>query len=193
MTELKVIDFHGKEVIDSRDVAVMVEKNHKDLLRDIRGYVEIMENSNERNFAPVDFFIPSSYVDSKGEARPCYLLTKKGCDMVANKLTGEKGILFTAAYVTAFEEMREKMHRPHVPPAVSPGGLAKLISVTRRVILDTSGTPQDVYQMMQSIFRAWNIPVLASMPLPGEIPGQLSLFDWPDSARQNQQDKPKHF
>lgn len=28
--------------------------------------------------------------------------------MVANKMTGEKGILFTAAYVTAFEKMREQ-------------------------------------------------------------------------------------
>lgn len=29
--------------------------------------------------------------------------------MVANKMTGEKGVLFTAAYVTAFEAMRERI------------------------------------------------------------------------------------
>ena len=29
--------------------------------------------------------------------------------MVANKLTGQKGVLFTAAYVTAFEQMRERI------------------------------------------------------------------------------------
>lgn len=62
---------------------------------------------NESNFGLVDFFIPSTYKDGKGETRPCYLLTKKGCDMVANKMTGEKGVLFTAAYVTAFEKMRD--------------------------------------------------------------------------------------
>lgn len=108
---MKVKDYHGKSVIDSREVAEMVEKNHKDLLRDIRGYIKIMENTNERNFAPVDFFIPSTYQDNKGEDRPCYLITKKGCDMIANKLTGEKGVLFTAAYVTAFEKMREKVEQ----------------------------------------------------------------------------------
>lgn len=43
----------------------------------------------------------------KGETRPCYLLTKKGCDMVANKMIGDKGILFTAEYVTAFENMKD--------------------------------------------------------------------------------------
>lgn len=31
--------------------------------------------------------------------------------MVANKMTGEKGILFTAAYVTAFEAMREHIDK----------------------------------------------------------------------------------
>src|SRR5699024_6361747 len=38
-----------------------------------------------------------------------FLLTKKGCDMVANKMTGEKGILFTATYVDAFYQMQEQI------------------------------------------------------------------------------------
>ena len=97
MQELQVITHNGVETVDSREVAEMVGRNHKELLRDIRNYAETIEKSNERNFALVDFFIPSTYTDSKGEERPCYLLTKKGCDMVANKMTGEKGVLFTAA------------------------------------------------------------------------------------------------
>jgi len=40
---------------------------------------------------------------------PCYLITKKGCDMVANKMTGEKGVLFTATYVTKFDEMEKQI------------------------------------------------------------------------------------
>lgn len=71
--------------------------------------IALVEKSNAGKISPVDFFIPSTYTDSKGEQRPCYLLTKKGCDMVANKLTGEKGVLFTAAYVTAFEKMRREL------------------------------------------------------------------------------------
>lgn len=70
----------------------MVEKNHRDLMRSIHSYIEAMKKSTERNFAPSDFFIPSTYKDSTGRTLPCYLLTKKGCDMVANKMTGEKGI-----------------------------------------------------------------------------------------------------
>ena len=40
--------------MDSREVAEMVDRNHKDLLRDIRNYVGILEKSNERKIAPVD-------------------------------------------------------------------------------------------------------------------------------------------
>lgn len=117
MNDLKVFNFNEVDVVDSREVARLVERNHKDLLRDIRGYVKIMEESNERKIAPVDFFIPSTYQDGKGETRPCYLITKKGCDMVANKMTGEKGVLFTATYVSAFEKMREQAQAAFQSPA----------------------------------------------------------------------------
>ena len=74
---------------------------HTDLMRKINGYVEILLNAKLRS---VDFFIEDSYKDASGKENKCYQLTRKGCDMVANKLTGEKGVLFTAAYVTRFEE-----------------------------------------------------------------------------------------
>ena len=40
------------DVVGSREVAKLTGRNHKDLLRDIRGYIEVMEKSIERNFAP---------------------------------------------------------------------------------------------------------------------------------------------
>lgn len=115
MNELKVFNFHDAEVVDSREVAAMIGKSHAHLMRDIAGYAQIIEKSDESKFGLVDFFISNSYQDEKGETRPCYLLTKKGCDMVANKMTGEKGVLFTAAYVTAFEKMREQIAAPALP------------------------------------------------------------------------------
>lgn len=132
MNDLQVIQNNGVEVVDSRAVAEMIGKNHKELLRDIRNYAEIIENSIERNFALNDFFIESSYKDSIGRTLPCYLITKKGCDMVANKMTGEKGVLFTAAYVTAFEKMHEAL-KPQQPQfsALSPQ-LQALISIEMR-------------------------------------------------------------
>lgn len=86
MSDLEVFKFDGVDVVDSRQVAEMIGKQHKNLLRDISGYVGVMAESTELKIEPSEFFIESSYKDSTGRALPCYLLTKKGCDMVANKL-----------------------------------------------------------------------------------------------------------
>jgi hypothetical protein len=56
---------------------------------------------------PADFFIESTYVDVQGKERLCYECTKMGCDMLANKMTGKKGIAFTAKYVKAFNDMQQ--------------------------------------------------------------------------------------
>jgi len=107
MNELKLINHNGKYGIDSREVAEMVDKRHEHLLRDINGYVAILEKATDPKIGVSEFFIPHAYQDNTGRTLPCYLLTRKGCDMVANMLTGEKGVLFTAAYVTEFEELEE--------------------------------------------------------------------------------------
>lgn len=177
MNELKVLGFHGMQVVDSRDVAHLVEKRHDHLFRDITGYIKIMEESTAPKVGVSDFFIKSTYRDSTGRTLPCYLLTKKGCDMVANKMTGEKGVLFTAAYVLAFEEMR---HTPAIAPirpeGISLSGLAKLISVTRRVMLDAGSSPYDVCGMVRETFNAVGFPVPSTFP--NQVPGQMSLFEY---------------
>jgi Rha family phage regulatory protein len=108
---LKIIEQNGVLVTDSREVAAMVEKRHSDLLETIGVYEKHLLNGE---FRSVDFFIQSAYQDSTGRTLPCYLLTRKGCDMVANKMTGEKGVLFTAAYVTRFEDMEKQLRKPMV-------------------------------------------------------------------------------
>lgn len=139
MKELLVFNSNGKNVVDSRDVAEMTGKSHAHLMRDISGYAQILCNSTESNFGLSDFFIPHTYKDSTGRTLPCYLLTKKGCDMVANKMTGEKGVLFTAAYVTAFERMREKITSENaVLPRDYPSALRALADAEeKRMALET--------------------------------------------------------
>ena len=109
MNELTVFQKDGIEVVDSREVARALEVRHSDLLEKVEVYTKHLANGK---FRSLDFFIPGIYQDAQGKARPCYLLTKKGCDMVANKMTGEKGVLFTAMYVTAFEKMRNQLSKP---------------------------------------------------------------------------------
>lgn len=108
MTQLQLINEHGKIYADSRQVAEMVGKEHKHLLRDIDKYIKVISESPTLDSQ--NFFIKSSYkTEGNNKTYPCYKLTRKGCDMVANKLTGAKGVLFTAEYVTRFEEMEKQL------------------------------------------------------------------------------------
>lgn len=103
--EKSVIRYVGESkqrVIDSRDVAKMIGKTHAHLMRDISQYIN--DILTDPKLDSLDFFIESSYEDAKGEVRKCYLLTKQGCEFVANKLTGKKGTIFTATYVGLFNQ-----------------------------------------------------------------------------------------
>lgn len=108
---LPVFEHKGKLAADSRDVAPFVEKDHAHLLRDIRRYVKAIDKSLNPKLVSVDYFIPATYIDPTGRELPSFYLTEMGCEMVANKMTGDKGIIFTAQYVKAFHAMRDELAR----------------------------------------------------------------------------------
>lgn len=93
-----------QKTITSMEVANMVDKEHKELLRDIRRYSEQLAGSK---IALGDFFTESIYKDANNQERPCYSVTKKGCEFIAHKLTGVKGTEFTAKYINRFHEMEK--------------------------------------------------------------------------------------
>lgn len=101
------------QTVSSREVAEMMGKEHKEIMwmiegnekRGIVGIKPTIEISAELHLS--DYFIKSSYKDSMNREKSCYECTKMGCEMLANKLTGEKGILFTARYVNKFNKMEQ--------------------------------------------------------------------------------------
>lgn len=95
--------------LDSREVAEMVGKNHADLLRDIRTYKEYLGKSK---IALSDFFQEGVYISNQNKELPCYQITKKGCELIAHKLTGQKGTEFTARYINRFHEMDKQLKAP---------------------------------------------------------------------------------
>ena len=108
--QVKIIkQVNSQEVMDSRDVAKMISKTHAHLMRDIDRYINDMEHDPKLDSA--QFFLESSYIDPNKRERPCYLLTKQGCEFVANKLTGKKGTIFTATYVGLFNEYQKEHNK----------------------------------------------------------------------------------
>lgn len=100
-----------QKFIDSREVAEMVGKQHNELLKDIRRYAEQL---GEGKIPQSDFFTQSTYKSDRGKEYPCYLVTKKGCEFIAHKLTGVKGTEFTAKYINRFHEMEDAI-KTHIP------------------------------------------------------------------------------
>ena len=101
-----------EQTLDSREVAKMIGKEHKAVMRDIRRYIKQINECNitpvtEHKIVPSDFFEESIYKDSTGRTLPCYMITRKGCEFIANKLTGTKGTEFTARYINRFHEMED--------------------------------------------------------------------------------------
>ena len=101
--------------IDSREVAEMMGKEHKEILQYIEGRVDKKGNSLVVGIVPTleseglhsqKYFIPSTYRSGTREYK-CYLVTKMGCELLGNKQQGEKGILFTAKYVERFNKMEQ--------------------------------------------------------------------------------------
>lgn len=189
---MTVKNAHGQQAIDSREVAEMVEKNHKELLRDIRKYVEIMEKSAEvsqRKIAPSDFFIESSF-ENRGKEYPCYLITKKGCDMIANKLTGEKGVLFTAAYVTAFEEMQKMLSLPYQNPAFFPpkstsaGEVASLLRELRQTMKENKRPSETVSRQVETTCQQFGVVTVKDFV--GTPPFEQMAFYLPEPPTQPQ-------
>jgi Rha family phage regulatory protein len=93
-----------QKTITSLEVAEMVEKEHNDLMKDIRRYSTQL---GEGKISLTDFFTESTYLSEQNKQLPCYLVTLKGCEFIGNKLTGTKGAIFTAKYINRFHEMED--------------------------------------------------------------------------------------
>ncbi|HBF0730846.1 TPA: phage antirepressor KilAC domain-containing protein [Clostridioides difficile] len=190
MNNLTVIKRNNKYLVESREVAELIEKDHNQLLRSIRGYISVLEQSAKLHTD--DFFIESTYKNENNQKYPCYLLTKKGCDMVANKMTGEKGIIFTAIYVTKFEEMEQELkeQQPKLPTTYKEALQQLLIEVEEKEQLQLENQEKDkVIQLQQpKVLFADAVSASNNSILVGELAklikqngvdiGQNRLFAW---------------
>lgn len=101
--------------LDSRLVAELAGKGHSDLLKDLRQYNTYLQRGK---IPATDFWVEDTYKGRNGKTLPCYQISKKGCEFIQHKMTGQKGAIFTAKYINAFHDMGERqaiLHRPQQP------------------------------------------------------------------------------
>lgn len=91
--------------VDSLYVAEFFEKNHKEVLRDIRN-IAAPNSGLSKEFAERNFAL-GSYKDKQNQKRPCYYLTRDGFTILVMGYTGKKALRFKELYIRRFNEMEE--------------------------------------------------------------------------------------
>ena len=104
---ISVLDKDKSVRVDSRYIAEVFGKLHKDVIKAIRNITSknsgYSEEFSQRNFALV------KYADAKGEKRPMYLLTRDGFTALVFGFTGAKANQFKEWYINRFNEMEERL------------------------------------------------------------------------------------
>lgn len=172
-----------EQTLDSREVAEMVEKKHYNLIRDIKGYVEEL---NELKIEVVEFFRENMYKDGKGEKRPCYDITKKGCEFIAHKLTGIKGTEFTARYINRFHDMEETIRegipqkqKPDKPKKEKLPSVNMMVKNIREALHDAGVDSKYIAAEVVRIYSDSGYPV--NVPLISDVP---KLWDCTSIAKE---------
>lgn len=123
-----------EQKLDSREVAEMMEMEHKLLLRKIDG---INEDFSENKIVLTKYWEESCYLDKQNKSRRNFLITKRGCEFLAHKTTGVRGNLFTDRYMDRFAEMEnyiEKVQVPNIELSNQMLGLAQSTQMMAQVV-----------------------------------------------------------
>ena len=69
----------------------------------------------------------------------------------------------------------------YLPEGVSLNGLAKLLTITRRMMLDMGKGPNEIGSVAKGLFDSCGVPLAPAFY--NDLPGQTSLFDYPALER----------
>ena len=133
----------------------MVDKKHSELLKDIRRYVGQLA---EGKIPSGSFFVESTYLDANNQSRPCFMVTKKGCEFIAHKLTGQRGTEFTARYINRFHDMENAIQQKvYETKATSLGEVASYTKEMDRRMEKQGSEPWKICEAFKQVSEQFGI------------------------------------
>lgn len=144
MKELTVREHEGINAIDSREVAEMMEVQHKDLLKKIDSINEDFGSEKVRH----EKYWQESTFENRGKQYRNFLITKRGCEFLAHKTTGTKGNLFTDRYMDRFEQMKEHIKNEQI---VNIGELSPELQMFKQIFDTVAKQELEQKQMKKDI------------------------------------------
>jgi len=106
MINHSVVIRKGEAVVRSDALAKVFDRLHKTILRTIRTHEKRLEDAGIIGTKKSRYFW-SEKVARQGGETDVYWLTRKGFDLVALSLTGEKAFVFKLMYIERYHEMQE--------------------------------------------------------------------------------------
>lgn len=106
MNQITLVNETAAKMLSSLEVAEMVGREHKNVMRDIE---KIKGDLGQLNLEHTPYFVESKYTHNQNKREyPMFLLTKKGCELYGNRMTGIEGTGFTIKYIERFNEMEQR-------------------------------------------------------------------------------------
>lgn len=132
--------------ISSLEVAEMVGRDHKNVTRDIQ---IILGQLDELKIEPISYFIESTYKDNLNRTKPCYLLTKQGCELYGNRMTGIEGTAFSVKYINRFNELEQQAQ--NVVPLSKDQALVTVLRTTADLVEDTQALKNEQHEIRKEL------------------------------------------
>ena len=131
--------------ISSLEVDEMVGREHRNVLQDIRKIIDQLgELKNQQSY-----FVESTYINNQNKELPCFLLTKKGCELYGTRMTGEKGTQFAVKYIDRFNEMEQQSQ--NVVPLSKDQALVTVLRTTADLVEDTQAIKNEQHEIRKEL------------------------------------------
>lgn len=133
--------------ISSIEVSEMAGHN---VLKDIRRIISQLGDVKSYE----SYFIESNYTNSQNKELPCFLLTKKGCELYGTRMTGEKGTQFAVRYIERFKEMEQhiehQLPQDHITLALESAlDTRKQVQGIQTAVVEVKETVQALFDTMR--------------------------------------------
>jgi Rha family phage regulatory protein len=130
MNELIRIE-NGEVRLDSRMIAEHFEKDHKNVLADIRDEIDKLGSAGLDGGL---IFQPSSYVNQQNKSQPCYEMDEEG----AMQLAARYDAVARRKLIVKIKELKQQVSRPMTQAEIIAASAQQLVEMERKVAqLDT--------------------------------------------------------
>lgn len=113
MNEIVYRGESNQPLTNSKLVAEVFGKNHKDVMKAIRNLTE----GSAQNCAVLEMFSESTYLNEQNKEQPMFIMNQDGFTLLAMGFNGKKAMEFKLKYIEAFNAMKRQIEQsnPSVP------------------------------------------------------------------------------